>query len=114
MEGKKVKEILQKRGLTVAVIASKMGTSRQNLNSKLKGADIGATFLQELAKAANIPLREFIPELEKDAHILADGDTNYNKSLPQNDAEKLRQLDNELTEMKEKLARIEKLITDKK
>lgn len=62
----KIERVYKYHGWSEATIAPLLETSRQNLNSKLKGKDIGILFLKSIADATKIPLQEFINSVFED------------------------------------------------
>lgn len=87
MQGKNIKQLLQNHGLSEAEIARKMGLSPQNLNSKLKGKDIGLDFIKKIALASKIPLIEFIPEVLEGMTVSEPGDDYGNSTIQKLQAE---------------------------
>lgn len=77
MDGKKVKEILDNYNLPIAEIARRMGDTRQNVSSKLKGSDIGLAYIKKIASVSNIPLQVFIDAADDSEKLAAEPDSSY-------------------------------------
>lgn len=108
MKGTDVQNVLKKHQKNLSAIADEMGLSRQNLNSKLKGQDLGTIFLLKLSKAAKIPYVEFLPNEIKEEmqHLAAEPDTAYETG-------NTKGLEDTIAEMKKEIARIEQQLKKK-
>ena len=55
MKGKTIKDDLQKRGVSAAAIAKKLGISQQTFSATLQNDDIKTGFLEKVADALGVP-----------------------------------------------------------
>lgn len=58
MNGLIIKQILQKKGITLSEVANKMATSVQNLSGILNKDDIRTGLVESISEATGIPLSE--------------------------------------------------------
>lgn len=62
MKGETVKNLILKKGYSVAQVAEMIGTSQQNLASSLKHIDIRTGLLEQISAVLNVPLASFYGE----------------------------------------------------
>lgn len=62
MDGYKVKKLIAGNGYTIADVAEKIGTSRQNLSKSLSSQDVKSGLLEKISHALNIPVSYFYGE----------------------------------------------------
>lgn len=81
MEGKKIKEILKKEGITLSELARALGFDNdQRLHSALKSDDVKSGLLEDIARATNKSVGFFygMPTYINDHGILASDNATYN------------------------------------
>lgn len=71
--GKKIKEILQERGISNVSFAKKFGTSSQNMGKLLSKEEWNSTNLLIAAKALSIPISELLYDSTKDSQMQEPG-----------------------------------------
>jgi transcriptional regulator with XRE-family HTH domain len=64
MSGEQLKEFLRAKEMKLSDVAEAMGNSRQWLDSKLRGSDLGIGFIKQLSQAIKVPFWEIVSEPE--------------------------------------------------
>lgn len=59
MNGKTIKDVLNKNGIAQAEIAKRIGIAANNLNNMLAKDDVRTGLLESIAEAANLPISVF-------------------------------------------------------
>lgn len=109
MTGKTVKEILYKKDRKLIEIAETMGISTQNMSALLKVQDIKTGVLEQIAKAADIPIAEFfggapVASIQGDHNTQIAGNRACNIGCPP---------ESDVAVLKERIAHLEALVAEK-
>lgn len=78
MEGKKIKEILRVRGISISEAARRIGTSQANLSSILSGTDVKSGIVESIAAAIGEPVTYFYTGESSGTAVVNGGTVNGN------------------------------------
>lgn len=106
MTGKDIRRKIELAGVSYADVASFLGISPQALNSRLNGADLKLSFIQQVADAINKPIYYFFKEDPLSLHVQED-QTGYQIQYRRDDQSK------KIGEMEKRIAEYEKRLKDK-
>lgn len=76
MEGKKIKEILRVRGISISEAARRIGTSQANLSSILSGPDVKSGIVESIAAAIGEPVTFFYTGESSGTAVVSGGTVN--------------------------------------
>ena len=101
MTGIELKNLLIEKNIVLSDVANTLGYSRQNFNSKLKGKDLGVSFVLEVCNAVNISLYTLLNLEEKSVKTREMNEPTY-KDKYLNLLEDYRKLSDRLTDCLDK------------